>query len=68
MHFEVLVQVVGPTEAFVADGTLVGFVVGVRPSVARQLIGATETPGAAGPVTSERFLAGVTPKVSLQVR
>lgn len=68
MHFEVLGEVVGAREAFVADLAAVRLDARMGTLVASQLVGAGETPSTTGPLTGERFLPGVSAKVRLEVR
>lgn len=68
MHLEVLGEVIGAGEAFVASGATVRLDAGVGATVARQLVRAGEAPTTAQPRARERFLPRVAPHVRLEVR
>lgn len=68
VSLDVLGEVVGAHEPAVADAAAELLLAGVRALVARQLVGAREAALAASPRAPEGSLAGVRPRVRLQVR
>lgn len=68
MRPQVLAEVVGAHESFVANGALESFLPGVRAQMPLELVRAREAFPAEEPVADKRPLPGVPAQVSLQVR
>lgn len=68
MRPQVLAEVIGAHESFVANGALKSFLSGVRAQMALELVRTREALPAEEPIADKRPLPGVPAQVSLQVR